>query len=60
MGFLSLPLMRMSLWLECVFEEQEVVREMRGDKASGLDGFSMAFFQKCWAVLKQDIMVVFS
>jgi hypothetical protein len=60
MGFLSLPLMRMSLWLECVFEEQEVVREMRGDKASGLDGFSMAFFQKCWAVLKQDIMVIFS
>jgi hypothetical protein len=35
------------LWLKRVFEEQEVlevVREMNGDKAPGLDGFSMAFF----------------
>jgi hypothetical protein len=39
------------LWLERVFEEQEVwevVREMNGDKAPGPDSFSMAFFQKCW------------
>jgi hypothetical protein len=25
-----------------------VLREMNGDKAPGPDGFSMAFFQKCW------------
>jgi hypothetical protein len=37
-----------------------VVREMNGDKASGPDGFSMAFFQQCWGVLKKDIMAVFS
>jgi hypothetical protein len=51
------------LWLERGFEEQEVwevVREMNGDKAPGPDGFSMAFFQKCWGVLKKDIMAVFS
>jgi hypothetical protein len=53
----------MALWLERGFEEQEVwevVREMNGDKAPGPDGFSMAFFQKCWGVLKKDIMAVFS
>jgi hypothetical protein len=33
---------------------------MNGDKASGPDGFSMAFFQACWDVLRMDIMKVFS
>jgi hypothetical protein len=37
-----------------------VVREMNGDKAQGSDGFSMAFFQQCWGVLKKDIMAIFS
>jgi hypothetical protein len=37
----------------------EVVQETNRDKASGPDGFSMAFFQKSWGVLKKDIMVVF-
>jgi hypothetical protein len=32
---------------------------MNGDKAPSPNGFSMAFFQKCWAVLKQYIMAVF-
>jgi len=37
-----------------------VLREMNGDKAPGPDGFSMAFFQKCWGGgVKQDIMAVF-
>jgi hypothetical protein len=34
-------------WLEKDFEEREVwevVKTMNGDKASGLDGYSMAFF----------------
>jgi hypothetical protein len=30
-----------------------------GNKAPGLDRFSLAFFQACWDVLKQDIMAVF-
>jgi hypothetical protein len=49
-------------WLERGFEEEEVKRvvfKMNGDKASGPDGFSMAFFQVCWDVLRMDIMKVF-
>ncbi|GFZ15713.1 P-loop containing nucleoside triphosphate hydrolases superfamily protein [Actinidia rufa] len=30
-----------------------------GDKAPGPDGFSIAFMQHCWLVIKEDIMVVF-
>jgi hypothetical protein len=43
-----------------VFEEDEVrkvVSAMNGNKASGPDGFSMAFFQACWDVLKVDMKV---
>jgi hypothetical protein len=42
-------------WLARDFEEKEVwevVKAMNGDKAPGPDGFSMAFFQTCWVVLK--------
>jgi hypothetical protein len=48
--------------MEREFEEEEVcevVRKLKGDKAPGLDGFSMAFFQKCWEVVKKDMMPVF-
>jgi hypothetical protein len=50
-------------WLERPFEEEEVrkvVFALKGDKAPGPDGFSMAFFQACWEVLSPDIMEVFS
>ena len=33
--------------------------EMEGDNALGPDGFTMAFFQKCWSVVEVDVMVVF-
>jgi hypothetical protein len=49
-------------WMEREFEEGEVwevVRNFKGDKAPGPDGFSLAFFQHCWEVLKVDIMAVF-
>ena len=36
-----------------------VINDFNGDNAPGLDGFSMAFFQSCWCVLKTKIMVVF-
>jgi hypothetical protein len=47
--------------MEREFEEGEawkVMRNSKGDKAPGPDGFSMGFFQKCWAILKDDIMAV--
>ena len=30
-----------------------------GDKASGPDGFSMAFYRHCWGVVKRDVLAVF-
>ena len=35
------------------FDKEEilaVLKEAEGDKAPGLDGFTMGFFQKCWSV----------
>ena len=49
-------------FLEKKFTKEEVIqvlREMEGDKAPGLDGFTMAFFQKCWSVVEKDVMDVF-
>jgi hypothetical protein len=49
--------------LDSPFEENEVfevISHMNGDKSSGPDGFSMAFFQTCWQVIKEDLMAVFS
>ena len=48
--------------LEVPFEEREVREVIKGmdrDKALGSDGFSMAFFQDCWEVIKGDFMEVF-
>jgi hypothetical protein len=49
-------------WLERAFEEEvrKVVFAMNGDKAPSPDGFTMAFFQACWEVLRLDIREVFS
>ena len=41
------------IWLERPFDEEEVfgvINGFNGDKASGLDGFSVSFFQSCWSV----------
>jgi hypothetical protein len=32
---------------------------LQGDKAPGPDGFTMAFFQKCWRIVEDDIMAFF-
>lgn len=40
-------------------EEDEVlaaVHSLNGDKALVPDGFTLAFFQKCWQVVKGDLM----
>ena len=34
--------------------------EANCDKAPGPDGFTMAFFQKCWCVLEKDILAFFA
>jgi hypothetical protein len=47
--------------LERPFREDEVtgvVHGFVGDKALGLDGFPMAFFQFCWDFVRMDIMKV--
>lgn len=47
--------------MEHKFEEDEiwgVMRNFKGENAPAPDGFTMAFFQKCWEVLKADIIVV--
>jgi hypothetical protein len=36
-----------------------VVKALNSDKALGPNGFSMAFFQACWDILKDDIIKVF-
>ena len=51
---------RMSLEKEFSKEEvTQVLMEMEGDKAPSPDGFTMAFFQKCWSVVEVDVMAVF-
>ena len=32
---------------------------MEGDKVPGPDNFTIAFFQKCWSVVKNDVMAFF-
>ena len=49
-------------WLDRPFDEDEVfgvVHDFNGDKVPGPNGFTMAFFQSCWSMVKIDIMNVF-
>lgn len=48
--------------LDGKFEEVEVFEALNslcGDKAPGLDGLSIAFVQKCWVVIKDDLLKIF-
>ncbi|XP_077223456.1 uncharacterized protein LOC143857069 [Tasmannia lanceolata] len=48
--------------LERPFEIEEIekgVFSLAKDKAPGLDGFCLAFFQACWSVVKNDILRFF-
>ena len=50
------------LSLEREFAREEIIaalREVEGDKAPGPDGFTIAFFQKCWGVIEEDVMAFF-
>ena len=41
-------------------EVLQVVKDLQGDKAPGPDGFTMAFFQKCWSVIEEDVLGFFA
>ncbi len=48
--------------LERRFDKEEIIqvlKDFQGDKAPDPDGFTMAFFQKCWRVVEKDIMDFF-
>lgn len=38
----------------------EVIWEANDDKAPGPNGFTIAFFQKCWCALMRDVMAFFA
>lgn len=49
--------------LERPFEEEEIrkaVFALGKDKTPGPDGFSLAFFQDCWDIVKPDLLKVFA
>ena len=48
--------------LEFPFTEEEIhsaLLEMNGDKAPGMDGFTVAFWQFCWDFVKEEIVDMF-
>ena len=48
--------------IERKFDKDEILQALQSsneDKALGLDGFIMGFFQKCWRVVESDVMAVF-
>lgn len=51
----------MATWLERPFLLEEIktaVFSTAPDKAPGPDGFSMAFFQHCWDILKDELALL--
>lgn len=40
-------------------EVWEAIKETPNEKAPGPDGFTIAFYQKCWQVIKDDLMEAF-
>ncbi|RVW47734.1 Transposon TX1 uncharacterized 149 kDa protein [Vitis vinifera] len=48
--------------LELPFTEAEIyaaLMGMNGDKAPGPDGFTVAFWQNCWEIVKEDVLDMF-
>ncbi|RVW15386.1 putative ribonuclease H protein [Vitis vinifera] len=57
------PISRESaVWLDNLFSDEEVrltVFQLNKEKAPGPDGFTIAVYQECWDVIKEDLMRVF-
>ena len=65
-GTICFNLVLFDFWSQLIFERPfelkevvQVLKDVQGDKAPRLDGFIMAFFQKCWTVLEKDVMDFF-
>ena len=62
LDFASVPSLEAQA-LEVPFIEEEVLAALsclNGDKAPGPNGFSMAFWQACWDVVKNEVMGFFA
>ncbi|XP_073368076.1 uncharacterized protein [Aegilops tauschii subsp. strangulata] len=61
LGFLDMAHLNLSE-LDDIFTEEEVwsaIKEMHLERAPGPDGFTAAFYQKAWPIIKHEIMAVF-
>ena len=47
------------LSLERAFSKEEVIQVLKEMEARSPDGFTMAFFHKCWSVVKKAVMAFF-
>lgn len=48
------------IWLDKYFEREKIahaLKEMKGDKAPGLDSFAMAFFQRYFSVTSKGYFI---
>jgi hypothetical protein len=51
-----------NILLTCPFsleEVREAIFQMEHNKALGPDGFPVEFYQACWDIIKDDLMVMF-
>jgi hypothetical protein len=57
---LNLPILDCSMINGPISEEEVHValKQLPGDKALGLDGFTGAFYKACWEIIKADVMAV--
>lgn len=44
------------MWAVTLIEVEEVVKGMAKNKALGLDGFTMEFYQAAWKFIGKDIL----
>ncbi|RVW69982.1 putative mitochondrial protein [Vitis vinifera] len=58
-GLIGPLFLESAVWLDRPFSEEEVrmaVFQLNKEKAPGPDGFTIAVYQECWDVIKEDLM----